>query len=95
MDPKLYMALSDSDEEWCCDDCTNPFNFTDSLFEVSCGSDGFDVLANEGSQTATANSRDPFPKCLVFNARILRNKVLDLQALLFVDIFNVFALTET
>ena len=29
MDPKLYMALSSSDEEWYCNDCTNPFNFTD------------------------------------------------------------------
>ena len=95
MDPKLYMALSSSDEEWCCNDCTNPFNFTDSFFEASRGSDGFDVSANDESQTSTANSRGSFPKCLVLNARSLRNKVLDLQALLLVDIFDVVAITET
>ncbi|XP_068739259.1 uncharacterized protein [Montipora capricornis] len=59
------------------------------------GSDGFDVSANDESQTSTANSRDSFPKCFVLNARSLRNKVLDLQALLLVDIFDVVAITET
>ena len=95
MDPKLYMALSSSDEEWYCNDCTNPFNFTDSFFEASCGPDDFDVSANEESRISTANSRDSPPKCLEFNARSLRNKVLDLQALLLVDIFYVVAITET
>ena len=95
MDSKLYMALSSSDEEWYCNDCTNPFNFTDSFFEASRGPDGFDVSANEESQTSTANSRDSFPKCWVLNARSLRNKVLDLQALLLVDTFDVVAITET
>ena len=95
MDSKLYMALSSSDEDWYCNDCTNPFNFTDSFFEAPLGPDGFDVSANEESQTSTANSRDLFPKCWVLNARSLRNKVLDLQALLLVDTFDVVAITET
>ena len=95
MDPKLYMALSSSDEGWCCNDCTSPFKFTDSFFEASCGSDGFDVSSNEENQTSTANSRNSFPKCLVLNARSLRNKIFDLQALLLVDVFDVVAVTET
>jgi len=83
MDPKLYMALSSSDEEWYCNDCTNPFNFmAGSFFEASCGPDDFDVSAKEESRTSAANSRDSLPKCLVLNARSLCNKVLDLQALL-------------
>jgi len=64
MDPKLYVALSSSDEEWYCNDCTNPFNFTDSFFEASCGPDDFDVSASEESRTSTANSRDSLPKSL-------------------------------
>ena len=41
------------------------------------------------------HSEQSFPKCLVLNSRSLRNKVLDLQALLLVDIFDVVAITET
>ena len=67
----------------------------DSFFEASRGPDGLDVSANEESQTSTANSCDSFPKCLVLNARSLRNDVLDLQTLLLVVIFDVVAITET
>ena len=58
-------------------------------------SNDFDVSAKEKSESSTANSRDSFPKCLAFNARSLHNKVLDLQALLLVDFFDVVTITET
>ena len=68
------------EEEWRCCDCTTPFNFTDSFFEASHTSD--DLLIDDSSEVSTTNRTNYFPKCLLVNARSVRNKVFDLQALL-------------
>ena len=93
MDLKTYVALSSSEEEWRCSDCTTPFNFTDSFFEVSHTSD--ELLTDDNSEVSTTNRTNSFPKCLLVNTRSVRNKVFDLQALLLMDSFDIVAITET
>ena len=44
---------------------------------------------------STDGVRKIFPKALFLNARSLRNKVFDLQALLLMDLFDVVVIVET
>ena len=71
--------------------------FNPSAFKIICSGD---VETNPGDETANISSSNAgsSPKnlrCLLLNARSLRNKVLDLQALLLEDYFPVIAITET
>ena len=59
-----------------------------------------DVETNPGNEavnisSSNAGSSPKNLRCLLLNARSLRNKVLDLQALLLEDYFLVIAITET
>ena len=59
-----------------------------------------DVETNPGNEavnisSSNAGSSPKNLRCLLLNARSLRNKVLDLQALLLEDYFPVIAITET
>lgn len=93
MDLKTYVALSSSEEEWRCYDCTTPSNFTDSFFEASHTTD--DLLTDDNSEVSTTNRTNSFPKCLLVNTRSVHNKVFYLQALLLMDSFHIVAITET
>ena len=58
------------------------------------------VETNPGDETVNISSSDARsspknPRCLLLNARSLRNKFLELQALLLEDYFPVIAITET
>ena len=99
IDHKLYRELSSSDDTWFCrNDCSFPFNFTDSFFEEPVTSEEAPVTitpdSNPSDNIATGG-QSLFPKVLVLNARSIRNKVFDLQALLLTDCVDIIALTET
>ena len=80
MDLKTYVAFRSSEKEWHCRDCKTTFHFTDSFFKASHSSD--DLSIDDNSEATRTNRTNSFPKCLVVNSRSVRNKVLDLQALL-------------
>ena len=71
--------------------------FNPSAFKIICSSD---VETNPGDETVDNSSSNAVSstrnlRCLQLNARSLRNKVLDLQALLLENFFPVIAITET
>ena len=96
MDLKTYIKLSSSDEQWFCDKCGWPFNFTDLFFETS-----FSPEVKERASTSFVpldsfpRSSNGFINCLLVNVRSLRNKIDDLSVLLLMDSFDVVAMTET
>ena len=92
MDLRTYIKLSSSDEQWFCDKCGWPFNFTDLFFETS--------LSTEVKERASTSfvpldyfprSSNGFINCLLLNVRSLRNKINDLSALFLMDSFDVVA----
>ena len=94
---EIYQTLASSDEEWLCCDCALP-QFTDSFFS-SMSLEGNVSLESEVS-TASTNSYNRINasnslRCLLINARSLRNKVLGLQALLLEKHTPIAAITET
>ena len=98
MDHRLYRELSSSDDTWYCTNCSFPFNFTDSFFEEPVTSEEAPVtitLESNPTDNVTTGRQSLFPKVLVLNARSIRNKVFDLQALLLTDCVDIIALTET
>ena len=98
MDHRLYRELSSSDDTWYCTNCSFPFNFTDSFFEEPVTSEEAPVtitLESNPTDNITTGRQSLFPKVLVLNARSIRNKVFDLQALLLTDCVDIIALTET
>lgn len=68
MDLKTYIKLSSSDEQWFCDKCGWPFNFTDSFFETT-----FSTELNASSSTlfvpldSLSRSSNGFVNCLLLN----------------------------
>ena len=98
MDHRLYRELSSSDDTWYCTNCSFPFNFTDLFFEEPVTSEEVPVtitLESNPTDNITTGRQSLFPKALVLNARSIRNKVFDLQALLLTDCVDIIALTET
>ena len=98
MDHRLYRELSSSDDTWYCTNCSFPFNFTDSFFEEPVTSEEAPVtiiLESNPTDNITTGRQSLFPKVMVLNARSIRNKVFDLQALLLTDCVDIIALTET
>ena len=94
MDIRTYNELGSSDETWYCSNCTFPFNFTDSFFEESTTGD-INASLQSSLSGSTDGVRNIFPKVLFLNARSIRNKVFDLQALLLMDSFDVVVIVET
>ncbi|XP_068756536.1 uncharacterized protein [Montipora capricornis] len=94
MDIRTYIDLGSSDETWYCSNCTFLFNFADTFLEESTTGD-----INASLQSSLSGSTDCvryiFTKVLFLNARSIRNKVFDLQALLFMDSFDVVVIVET
>ena len=96
MSNDIYQALALSDEKWSCCDCGMP-QFSDSLFEKSLSDVSISphntiaILPNQVGCFYNAKSSC----CLLLNARSIRNKVHDLQALLLMDSFDIIAITET
>ena len=94
MDIRTYIDLGSSDETWYCSNCTFSFNFTDSFFEESTMED-INASLRPSLSGSTHGVRNIFPKVLFLNARSIRNKVFDLQALLLMDSFDVVVIVET
>ena len=97
MKNEIYQALASSDEEWLCCDCALP-QFTDSFFsETSEGNVSVDseVLPTSPNTAAKRVVASNTLRCLLINARSLRNIVLDLQALLIEKHTPIVAITET
>ena len=89
MKSEIYQALASSDEEWICYDCALP-RFSDSFFEIPPveKSATFEPEATIPSIDASNwNKPSNFLRCLLINARSLRNKVLDLKTLLLEEHF--------
>ena len=81
MKSEIYQALASSDEEWICYDCALP-RFSDSFFEIPSVEESatFEPEATIPSIDASnRNKPSNFLRCLLINARSLRNKVLDLR----------------
>ena len=97
MDHRLYSELSSSDDLWYCTNCSSPFNFTDSFFEEPplTSEETSTQLESNSTNNITTGRQSLFPKALVLNARSVRHKVFDLQALLLTDCVDIIALTET
>ena len=98
MDHRLYRELSSSDNPWYCTNCSFPFNFKDSFFKEPVTSEEAPVaitLESNPTDNITTGRQSLLPKVLVLNARSIRNKVFDLQALLLTDCVDIIALFET
>ena len=98
LDNRTYRMLSSSDDVWYCTNCSFPFNFTDSFFEepIEHATEiTFQASPATGRDKDNAYNDNNLPSVLVLNARSIRNKVLDLHALLLTDSFDIVALTET
>ena len=88
-----YLELSSSVEPWFCNgNCGWPFNFSDSIFDLSTSVHD-DAGENERVSLICSPSRhssgsfNGFPKCLFLNVRSLRGKIEDLHAYLIVNGF--------
>ena len=73
----------------------NPF-----VLKIICSGDvktnpGDETVTNSSSNKGFSNKNYKNLQCLLLNTRSLRNKTLDLQALLLEDYFPVIAITET
>ena len=94
---EIYQALASSDEEWICYDCALP-RFSDSFFEIPPAEESATFEPEVTIPSIDASNRNKSSnslRCLLFNARSLRNKVLDLKTLLLEEHFPVIAITET
>ena len=99
MKNELYQALASTDEDWICCDCALP-PFSDSFFS-NASLDGNVSIESEVSVPSNYSIKldgirpSNSLRCLPINARSLRNKVLDLQALLLENHIPIIAITET
>lgn len=96
MDPKTYIDLGDSDEQWFCDkNCGWPFNFSHSFFESFCSTESGLNLSSSSTAASAGRSSSGFSKCLLLKTRSVCNKILDLKTLLLTDPFDIVAFMET
>ena len=99
MKNELYQALASTDEDWICCDCALP-PFSDPFFS-NASLDGNVSIESEVSVPSNYSIKldgirpSNSLRCLPINARSLRNKVLDLQALLLENHIPIIAITET
>ena len=78
MKSEIYQALASSDKEWICYDCALP-RFSDSFFEIPPAEESATFEPEVTIPSIDASNRNKSSnslRCLLFNARSLRNKVL-------------------
>ena len=90
----LYQ-LSSSDEQWFCEKCDWPFNFTDSFFETSFSTLKVSLPASFVPVDSLPHSSNGFINRLLLNVMSLRHKINDFLALLLMDSLDIVAMTET
>lgn len=98
MNHNIYSSLASSDVPWFCCDCGLP-NFSDSFFDESRSSESTEGITENDTRdgfniSRTLEGQNKYPKCLLLNARSLRNQIFDLQVLLLSDSFDIVAITE-
>ena len=65
MDLRTYIKLSSSDEQWFCDKCGWPFNFTDLFFETPFSTEVKERLSLS-VWTLFPRSSNGFINCIVY-----------------------------
>ena len=97
-----YLELSSSDEQWFCNgNCGWPFNFSDSIFDLSTS-----VHDDAGENDRVSPIRSPtrhscgslngFPKCLLLMYEVFATRLKTfMHTLSLTDSFDLITLTET
>ena len=94
---EMYHALASSDEEWICCDCALP-RFSESFFSNTSLEENVSIepeVSIPSNDVCNRKKSSNSLRCLLINARSLRNKILDLQALLLENYIPIAKITET